>query len=120
MPSHQLTLHQLAWLIALVGTIVTEANGDVQSYAWFSVFYMLPCIIGVSVVIASNTSATYHVALVAFLAIGFTMTSAAINGVIFAPIGSMNAMAAGNILLCMVTVRCPFNMHYFTHNANSL
>ena len=118
MPSHQLTLRQLAWLIALIGTIVTEVNGDVQSYAWFAVFYMLPCIIGVSVVIASNTSATYHVALVAFLAIAFTLSSSAVNGVVFFTEGSKNAMAAGHIILCMVTVRCSLNMHYFTQIAN--
>lgn len=115
MPSHQLTPPQLAWLIALVGSIVTDVNGDVQSYVWFAIFFMLACIIAVFVVIASNTSATYHVALVAFLAIGFTLTSSAINGVIFSSQGSMNAMAAGNILLCMVTVRCSFSLHYFTH-----
>lgn len=107
MPYHQLTPHQLAWLIALVGSIVTDVNGDVQSYAWFAVFYMLACIIGVFVVIASNTSATYSVAVVGFLAIGFTLTSSAVNGVIFKSVGSMNAMAAGNILLCMVIVRSP-------------
>ncbi|OBT70522.1 hypothetical protein VE03_00357 [Pseudogymnoascus sp. 23342-1-I1] len=99
-----LSIAALAWLIALVGSIVTDVNGDVASYVWFAVFFMLACIIGVFVVIASNTSATYHVALVAFLAIGFTLTSSAINGVIFHSEGSMNAMAAGNILLCMVTI----------------
>ncbi|KFX97354.1 hypothetical protein O988_04915 [Pseudogymnoascus sp. VKM F-3808] len=94
----------LAWLIGLVGTIITEVNGDVQSYAWFAVFFMLACIIGVSVVIASNTSATYHVALVGFLAIGFLMISSSVNGVIFTDVGSMNAQAAGYIILSMITL----------------
>lgn len=90
-----------------------------QSYAWFAVFFMLACIIGVSVVIASNTSATYHVALVGFLAIGFLMISSSVNGVIFTDVGSMNAQAAGYIILSMITVRCSFDAHPFMHNANS-
>ncbi len=65
---------------------------------------MLMCIVGVFVVIASNTIETYHVAIVGFLAAGLVMTTSSVNSLVYAPEGAKEAAAAGHILLSMVAV----------------
>ena len=68
---------------------------------------MLFCIIGVFVVIASNTIETYHVAIVGFLAAGLVLTTSSVNSLVYSPQGSKEAAAAGHILLSMVAVSFP-------------
>lgn len=65
---------------------------------------MLFCIIGVFVVIASNTIQTYHVAVVGFLAAGLVLTTSSVNALVYSPEGAKEAAAAGHILLSMVAV----------------
>ena len=65
---------------------------------------MLFCIIGVFVVIASNTIQTYHVAIVGFLAAGLVLTTSSVNALVCSPQGAKEAAAAGHILLSMVAV----------------
>lgn len=65
---------------------------------------MLFCIIGVFVVIASNTIETYHVAIVGFLAAGLVLTTSSVNSLVYSPEGAKEAAAAGHILLSMVAV----------------
>ena len=66
---------------------------------------MLCCIVGVFVVIASDTTQTYHVAIVGFLACGLVMTSSSVNSLIYTNEKAKEATAAGHILLSMVNVR---------------
>ena len=61
-------------------------------------------IVGVFVVVASDTTQTYHVAIVGFLACGLVLTTSSVNALVFSPIGSREAAAAGFILLSMVAV----------------
>lgn len=65
---------------------------------------MLFCIIGVFVVIASNTIQTYHVAVVGFLAAGLVLTTSSVNSLVYSSEGAKEAAAAGHILLSMVAV----------------
>jgi SHO1 osmosensor len=65
---------------------------------------MLFCIMGVFVVIASNTIETYHVAIVGFLAAGLVLTTSSVNSLVYSPEGAKEAAAAGHILLSMVAV----------------
>ena len=69
---------------------------------------MLFCIIGVFVVIASNTIETYHVAIVGFLAAGLVLTTSSVNSLVYSPEGAKEAAAAGHILLSMVAVSSLF------------
>jgi SHO1 osmosensor len=94
----------LAWLIAFISSIISQVGGAFPNYAWFTVVYMLLCIMGVSVVIASDTSTTYHVAIVGFLSAGIVLTSSVVNTLIYSPEGAKDAVAAGHILLAMVAV----------------
>jgi hypothetical protein len=65
---------------------------------------MLCVIIGVFVVIASDTTQTYHVAVVGYLACGLVLTSSSVNATIYSSNGAREASAAGHILLSMVNV----------------
>jgi hypothetical protein len=65
---------------------------------------MLCVIIGVFVVIASDTTQTYHVAIVGYLACGLVLTSSSVNATIYSSNGAREATAAGHILLSMVNV----------------
>jgi SHO1 osmosensor len=65
---------------------------------------MLCLIIGIFVVVASDTTQTYHVAIVGFLASGLILTSSSVNSLIYSSNGAKEAAAAGFILLSMVDV----------------
>ena len=57
---------QLAWVIAFVSSILSAIRPDpkerVPPFAWWTLVYMLGCIVGVSVTVASDSERTYHVA----------------------------------------------------------
>ena len=55
-------------------------------------------------VIASDTTQTYHVAIVGYLACGLVLTSSSVNATIYSSNGAREASAAGHILLSMVNV----------------
>lgn len=98
---------QLAWIIAFVANIIAHIQDaelfPVYNY-WTLVFYPF-LILGIFLVIASDSIQTYHVALVGYLAVGLVSATAAANAVIYSPSGAKEASGAGFILLCMVTVR---------------
>jgi SHO1 osmosensor len=91
-------------LIAFISSIVAQIQSPFPNYSWWTVVYMLFCIIGVFVVIASNTIETYHVAIVGFLAAGLVLTTSSVNSLVYSPEGAKEAAAAGHILLSMVAV----------------
>jgi len=68
---------------------------------------MLCVIVVVFVVVASDTTQTYHVAIVGFLSCGLVLTSSSVNSLIYSSNGAKEATAAGHILLSMVSVRLP-------------
>jgi len=49
-------------LIALVASIVSDINSLYANYAWWAIAYMLCCIIGITVVVASASADTYAMA----------------------------------------------------------
>jgi len=103
-----ISIAMLAWFIAFIGSIIATVshapNDGFPNYSWFTVAYMLCCIIGVFVVIASDTTQTYHVAIVGFLATGLVLTSSSVNSLIYSSNGAKEASAAGHILLSMVSI----------------
>ncbi|KAK6581686.1 hypothetical protein PZA11_005383 [Diplocarpon coronariae] len=97
----------LAWFIAFIGSIVATSqrlDNAFPNYSWFTIVYMLCCIVGVAVVVASDTTQTYHVAIVGYLACGLVLTSSSVNSLIYSPNGAKEATAAGHILLSMVNI----------------
>ncbi|KAK4125194.1 high osmolarity signaling protein SHO1 [Parathielavia appendiculata] len=101
-----ISIAALAWIISFVGTILAHVqvplNFPLYTY-WALVFY-LAVIIGVFVVVASDSTQTYHVALVGYLGCGLVLSTSAVNGLIHTSQGAKEAAAAGFILLSMVTI----------------
>lgn len=56
-------------------------------------------------VVASDTTQTYHVAMVGYLACGLVLTTSSVNSLVYSANGAKEAASAGFILLSMVTVR---------------
>lgn len=97
----------LAWLIALVGSVIATAEKSsplFPNYSWFAIAYMFCCIVGVFLVVASDMIQTYHIAIVGFLACGLVLTSSSVNSLIYSSNGAKEAVAAGHILLSMVNI----------------
>ncbi|KAK6342994.1 Transmembrane osmosensor [Orbilia javanica] len=94
----------LAWIIAFVTSAISDANGSFPNFAWWAVVYELFCILGVTVVVASNSIYSYNVAIVGYLSSGLVLTSSSANTLIYQKSGTEQAAAAGHILLSMISV----------------
>lgn len=95
---------QCGWLIAFISSIIADVETNYPNFAWWTLVYMLGCIIGVFVVVATDSIQTYHVALVGFMGAGLVFTTSSVNSLIYFSQGSKEAGAAGFILLSMVAV----------------
>jgi SHO1 osmosensor len=110
----------LAWIISFFASIFAQVQnkGNFPTYTWWAVVFYFFVIIGVFVVVASDTTQTYHVAIVGYLACGLVLTTSSVNGLVYSNNGAKEAAAAGFILLSMVTV-CYTSMHSsFDRSAN--
>ncbi|KAI6088529.1 hypothetical protein F4821DRAFT_90890 [Hypoxylon rubiginosum] len=98
----------LAWVIAFISSIIAQVQAPPKDgfppYSWFAIVFMLPLIIGISVVVASDCIQTYHVALVGYLACGLVATTSSVNALVYNSSGAREAAAAGFILLSMVNI----------------
>lgn len=112
-----LMVTQLAWIISFVATIIAhiQAPVDFPLYAYWALVFFFGLIIGVFVVVASDSTQTYHVALTGYLGCGLVLSTSSVNNLIHHSQGAKEASAAGFILLSMVTVRFPA-----LHDANGL
>lgn len=57
-----LTVAQLAWIIAFVGSVIGSLHGDFPNYTWWALVYFFCCIVGVIIVVGSQAEDTYQVA----------------------------------------------------------
>jgi len=104
----------LAWVIAFIGLIVahvewasdeSDARGsEVNKFAWWSGVYGLFLILGIFVVVASDTIHTYHVALTGYCAAGMVLQTTAVHALIHSDKPSRQASAAGFVLLSMIMI----------------
>lgn len=105
----------LAWSITFISCIIAQVqtnntsidqNPDKQfpSFAWWAVVYSLFLILGVFVVVASDSIHTYHVAVTGYLAGGMVLVTSGVNSLVYAKSGAREAAAAGFILLSMVII----------------
>ena len=53
---------QLAWLITFIASLIADVRGDFPNFAWWAIAYLFCTIVGVFVVVGSNSTHTYHVA----------------------------------------------------------
>ncbi len=56
------SIHQLAWLIAFVSSVISDVREGFPKFAWWALVYMFFCIVGVTVAVASDSVQAYHVA----------------------------------------------------------
>ncbi|KAJ9155420.1 High osmolarity signaling protein SHO1 [Pleurostoma richardsiae] len=100
-----ISISALAWIISFISSIVAQVqNNNFPTYTWWTVVYYFFLIAGVFVVVASDTTQTYHVAVVGYLACGLVLTTSSVNALVYSTNGAKEAAAAGFILLSMVTI----------------
>ncbi|OAA60234.1 high osmolarity signaling protein [Niveomyces insectorum RCEF 264] len=101
-----ISISALAWIIAFISSIVAQVQtkGSFPTYTWWTNVYYFFVIAGVFVVVASDTTQTYHVAVVGYLACGLVLATSSVNGLVYSTNGAKEAAAAGFILLSMVTI----------------
>lgn len=97
-------MEQLALLIVFISSIIGAVNRTLPSFYWFAFILHLGIILGIFVVVASDTVQTYHVAIVGYLACAVVVSSAIVNLQVYSPFPAHQAVAAGYILLLIVTV----------------
>lgn len=87
-------------------SIPRDRNPDPNfpTFAWWAVVYSLFLIVGVFVVVASDSIQTYHVAVTGYLAGGMVLVTSGVNSLVYSKNGAREAAAAGFILLSMVVV----------------
>ncbi|CAK7203627.1 Transmembrane osmosensor [Sporothrix eucalyptigena] len=101
-----ISISALAWIISFISSIVAQVQtkSAFPTYTWWTIVYYFFVVAGVFVVVASDTSQTYHVAVVGYLACGLVLATSSVNGLVYANNGAKEAAAAGFILLSMVTI----------------
>ena len=104
-------------MIAFVSSIIADIQGDYPNYSWWSLAFMLMCIIAVFVTVATDSVHTYHVALTGLLSAGLVFTTSSVNSLIYYSDAAKEAAAAGFILLSMVSV-CWSRFHFDNTPAN--
>ena len=91
-------------MIAFVSSIISDVHGDYPNYCWWSLAFMLLCIVSVFLTVAMDSVHTYRVALVGLFSAGLVFTTLSVNSLIYYSDAAMEAAAAGFILLSMVSV----------------
>ncbi|KAM7198507.1 hypothetical protein V8F33_005013 [Rhypophila sp. PSN 637] len=99
-----LSISALAWVIVFIASIVAQIKGTIPSYYWFGLVFHLFIVVGVFIVIASDSIQTYHVAIVGYLGCAVVLSTSAINNQVYSNAPANQAVAAGYILLTMVTL----------------
>ncbi|EPE08421.1 osmosensor protein [Ophiostoma piceae UAMH 11346] len=101
-----ISISALAWVISFISSIVAQiqTKSAFPTYTWWTIVYYFFIVGGVFVVVASDTSQTYHVAMVGYLACGLVLATSSVNGLVYSTNGAKEAAAAGFILLSMTTI----------------
>ncbi|KAK2750427.1 Transmembrane osmosensor [Myotisia sp. PD_48] len=99
------SISSLAWVIAFVSSIVVDIQTSFPNYFWWAIAYELCCIVGVAVVMASDTAHIYGTAVVGYAAAGLGFASFTVDALFdddkFA---SKQSAGAGLLLLSMINV----------------
>ncbi|KAK4041477.1 hypothetical protein C8A01DRAFT_14753 [Parachaetomium inaequale] len=101
-----ISIATLAWIISFISTILAHIQVpiDFPLYTYFALVFFFAMIIGIFVVVASDSTQTYHVALVGYLGCGLVLSTSSVNSLIHFSQGAKEAASAGFILLSMVTI----------------
>ncbi|KAK4227396.1 hypothetical protein QBC38DRAFT_194815 [Podospora fimiseda] len=96
----------LAWIIAFFGSVFAhiQTEENFPMYAWWAVVFYFFFILGIFFVVGSDSTQTYHVAIVGYLGCGLVLSTSSVNSLIYGNNPAKEAAAAGFILLSMVTI----------------
>ncbi|KAG6878171.1 hypothetical protein C0993_011244 [Termitomyces sp. T159_Od127] len=109
----------IAWFVAFIGQIVTTArlgHKDV-GVLWFAIFLQLFLTLGVIYTLASDSISMHRFQISVFGSIAIVFAVTGVNQGIFTQIGSLDAMAAGWLILAIVDILWVL---YFTSEEDSL
>ncbi|KAJ6611469.1 hypothetical protein B0H10DRAFT_2223989 [Mycena sp. CBHHK59/15] len=109
----------VAWFIAFIAQAVATArfgNGSV-GVLWFAIFLQAALILGVLYTLATDSIAMHRFQISTFGAIAIVFAVTGVQQGIFSGIGSLDAMAAGWLILAMVDIVWVL---YFTSEEDSL
>ncbi|CAK5264822.1 unnamed protein product [Mycena citricolor] len=109
----------VAWFIAFIGQAVSTAahgNGSV-GVLWFAIWLQLALILGVIYTLAADSIAMHRFQISTFGAVAIVFSVQGVNQGIFTGVGSLDAMAAGWLILAMVNIVWVL---YFTSEEDSL
>ncbi|KAF5385300.1 hypothetical protein D9615_001178 [Tricholomella constricta] len=109
----------IGWFVAFVGQAVSTARfgNSVVGVLWFAIFLQLFLILGVIYTLASDSIAMHRFQISVFGAISIVFAVIGVNQGIFSRIGSLDAMAAGWLILAIVDILWVL---YFTSEEDSL
>ncbi|KAH9964147.1 hypothetical protein BC827DRAFT_1128281 [Russula dissimulans] len=109
----------LAWFIAFIAQIVATSKfgHDAVGTLWFAIWVQLFLILGVVYTLASDSIAMHRFQIVAFGSVAIVFAVIGVNQSIFTQIGSLDAIAAGWLILAMVDILWVL---YFTSEEDSL
>ncbi|PNY23079.1 High osmolarity signaling protein SHO1 [Tolypocladium capitatum] len=103
-----ISISLLAWFIAFISCIVSQIQATdadrFPTFAWWAIVYSLFLIVGIFVVVASDSVHTYHVAITGYLSGGMVLVTSSVNSLVYSKSGAREAAAAGFILLSMVVI----------------
>lgn len=97
----------IGWLVGFVSQMIADADrtiGNFPKFAWWSIVYVLFCIIGVIIVVLMDSAHKYQMAIVGYLSAGMVFTCSAANTLVYTDRGTMQAAGAGHIILSIVQI----------------
>ncbi|KAG7452200.1 uncharacterized protein BT62DRAFT_1071367 [Guyanagaster necrorhizus] len=109
----------IAWFVAFIGQCIATAqfSNDVVNTQWFGIFLQLFLIVGVLYTLASDSISMHRFPISVFGAIAIVYAVEGVQKGIFSSAGSLNAMAAGWLILAIVNILWVL---YFTSEEDSL
>ncbi|UZJ57105.1 hypothetical protein CBS101457_006425 [Exobasidium rhododendri] len=99
-----LGLSAIAWIIAFIGQIVAEADNQMQRTLWFAIFLELFLILGIAVVIVTDSVAFARFQISTFLAVALVFSVFGIDQGIYSNNGGRNASTAGWFILTIINI----------------
>ncbi|KAG6851337.1 hypothetical protein H0H93_005735 [Arthromyces matolae] len=109
----------IGWFVSFIGQAVSTArlgNGSV-GVLWFAIFLQLFLIIGVVYTLASDSISMHRFQISVFGSISIVFAVIGVNQTIFSHVGSLDAVAAGWLILSIVDILWVL---YFTSEEDSL
>ncbi|KAF8518602.1 hypothetical protein JB92DRAFT_3082402 [Gautieria morchelliformis] len=115
-------LSLFGWFLAFIGQAIAQAKLGIVAHQqvgvlWFAIFLQLAVILGVWHTLATDSVALHRFQISVFGSVALVFSVTGVNQGIFTNVGSLEAMAAGWLLLAIANI---IWLLYFTSEENSL